>query len=230
MQSKAHHTALLFFTKSAASEAASKSFVEKSRKRVNRTISSFLINSTRKTALSSNLPFFEIDDRHQTGDSFGERLGNAIAEVFEKDFDKVIVIGNDCPQLTADIIWAAETKLATYSIVTGPDQHGGAYLIGITKDNFDKVTFAGCNWCSSDLLSDLQAIYSHTSYFQLPTLKDVNNLEDLKFVNSLLPFNSIIRNLITSVIVSYNTLFSQIYIAYINPAFYLFGLRAPPRL
>ena len=97
-------TALLFFTRSAALEAAEKTFVFGKYQQTNYKIASLIIQNARRVTKSSCLPVFEVNELHQHGAGFGEKLANAIQSVFDNGFKNVVVIGNDCPQLTADII------------------------------------------------------------------------------------------------------------------------------
>jgi glycosyltransferase A (GT-A) superfamily protein (DUF2064 family) len=53
---------------------------------------------------------------------------------FDQGFDKVIIIGNDTPGLTYNIL-KAHSSLQDTDLVLGPDHKGGAYLIDY-QNNF----------------------------------------------------------------------------------------------
>lgn len=228
MRANLSQTAVLFFTKSVASEATSKLFVSAGKRSINHKVSSLLISNTRRTALSANLAVFEITDDQQTGNTFGQRLTNAIDKVFKKDFENVIVIGNDCPQLTSKLISTAERQLQTHPLVFGPDQHGGVYLLGINRNFFDRENFANRLWQTPGLLKDLQITYAEARPFLLPELNDVNNFDDLKELLPVLPSLNKIKALVASFIASFQENVSHPHLHYRNPAFFVFGMRAPP--
>ncbi len=81
------NTAILFFTREANEEALHKSFVHDKR---NKLIATQLIAHTRKTVDKSGLPVFQTTS--QIGNTFGERLSNALTEVYALGFEKVIVV------------------------------------------------------------------------------------------------------------------------------------------
>lgn len=71
----------------------------------------------------------------QIGHSFAERLENAVETVTQLGYDRVVVIGRDCPQLERDDVAAAFARLGDHRLVLGPDHRGGCYLIGVrTRD------------------------------------------------------------------------------------------------
>lgn len=118
------------------------------------------------------------EKRLQTGTDLGERMENAFRECFELGFEKVVIIGSDCFQLTTDIVEQAFHFLEQKDAVVGPATDGGYYLLGLRKLLpqlfYDKI------WSSDsvfeDTISDLKSF--HLSYDLLETLSDVDNPQD----------------------------------------------------
>ena len=221
-------TALLFFTRTSASEAAHKTFVHSKSTASNFLIASLFIKNARTVATSSRLPVFEINEKQQLGEGFGERLANAIENVFAEGFENVIVIGNDCPRLTNALLTSAADALKTQKVVLGPDQHGGVYLIGINKTFFNKDTFECSSWQTNHLFEDLVINFGNTETCVLPILKDVNQFNDLLQLTNVLPKNSRIKAIVVSIIASSVKNYTYLADPYHNLLFHQSGLRAPP--
>ena len=86
----------------------------------------------------------------QEGDDLGERMRHAAArELAAEDVDSVLIIGSDCPALTADYLESALAALADgVELVLGPARDGGYVLIGLRKvpaGLFDGVEWGGAN-------------------------------------------------------------------------------------
>jgi len=83
----------------------------------------------------------------QRGDSFGERIGNAIADAFDLGYRDVVVVGNDCPDLAQKDIEAAFRMLASgAAYVAAPTRDGGAFMIAAHRGTFDAHTFMRLPW------------------------------------------------------------------------------------
>jgi len=63
----------------------------------------------------------------------GTRMNRAFEEGFSLGFDRLVVIGTDCPYLTADDIRAAWKALETHDLVLGPATDGGYWLVGLRR-------------------------------------------------------------------------------------------------
>ena len=148
-----------------------------------------LIDRTKKIAEQSNLDVFWYDEKKQAGATFAERFSNAFQEIFDKGYEKVISIGNDCPYLTSFIIEDAHAKILKNDVVLGPSKDGGAYLIGLDRSAFNAENFKALSWQQDALLEDFLA-YSF-AYEQsvecLEELADVDKLRDLLELISLSP-------------------------------------------
>ena len=149
---------------------------------VNHQLHLALYNKTIQVVESTGLPFFIINKSTQNGINFGEKLANAIDLVFSKNYNVVIAIGNDCPQLSADILLNAAFKMKHQQMVLGPDRNGGIYLLGITADLFNKKAISTIPWQTKNVFTSLLK-YKETS------LKEINVLDELSDFNKLSDYN-----------------------------------------
>ena len=198
---KIHGTAILIFAKSSKEELKYKPMPK------GRVLFDGLTEHALKTARKTGLPYFLISEKEQIGSGFGERFVNAISSIFKMDFDKVIAIGNDTPQLQASDIIRASGLICAGNAVLGPSMDGGFYLIGLHKCRFDAVAFKELPWKSNTLTKNITALFaaSNVHILQLRVLLDLDTHTDLKRVlkglkDSAEKIFQLILTLVTSVI------------------------------
>ncbi|WP_020406919.1 TIGR04282 family arsenosugar biosynthesis glycosyltransferase [Hahella ganghwensis] len=68
----------------------------------------------------------------QHGKDLGERMYHALSSQLEQ-FEKVILVGSDCPVLSPDYLCLATDRLDSADMVLGPSDDGGYVLIGTTE-------------------------------------------------------------------------------------------------
>lgn len=194
-------TALLLFTKTASQEATGKQFVRSDKGRSERISRKFIGHSLR-CIKQSGLPYFVISSPRQYGNSFGERLTNAIEEVFSSGYEQVIAIGNDSPQLTSQLLVHAAHEMSSADLVLGPDKRGGIYLLGISKKAYSRNELLSFRWNTSELCSDfIEWKDKHNLAFAiLPTLRDVNSEADLQSLLQQKGFSLKLLNVLLSII------------------------------
>ncbi|TXB61553.1 TIGR04282 family arsenosugar biosynthesis glycosyltransferase [Phaeodactylibacter luteus] len=170
-------TAILFFSRSASCEARAKGFglVQKKAKR----LAKALINRARQTVERSGLDVVNSDERSQRGHTFGQKLSNAVADVFRSGYQQVIIIGNDCPGITPAEIGRAAQLLEEGHQVLAPDQNGGVWLIGLRKGAFAPAAFAEVAWESEQTFAGLRQLLSGVTL--LPPHRSVEKNTDLRF-------------------------------------------------
>ncbi|MCU0433190.1 MAG: TIGR04282 family arsenosugar biosynthesis glycosyltransferase [Bacteroidia bacterium] len=116
--------------------------------------------------------------RVQRGDDLGQRMCNAFADVFAAGCDAAVIVGTDCPAISASILKEAFSALELYDLVAGPAADGGYYLLGMKR--LYATLFSGKNWSTdtvlSDTLRDAQQLGLMT--YQLPVLSDVDTEDD----------------------------------------------------
>lgn len=69
----------------------------------------------------------------QRGDGLGQKMENAISDVLQMGYGKVVLTGSDIPGLEADTIDTAFAMLGSSDVVIGPTEDGGYYLIGMSR-------------------------------------------------------------------------------------------------
>ncbi len=114
----------------------------------------------------------------QSGFGLGEKMSNAFQRLFEEKFDRLIIIGTDCAEITSELISEAFESLKDRDVVIGPAHDGGYYLLGMRK--FIPGLFEGIPW-STDQVASLTRNYLENhkiSYDVLATLSDVDFEED----------------------------------------------------
>jgi rSAM/selenodomain-associated transferase 1 len=111
--------------------------------------------------------------------SLGERMAHAFAEAFAAGAGRVVIIGTDCPGLSADLLRQAFAQLATHDLVVGPATDGGYYLLGMKQ--LHTSLFAGKQWSTATVLPATLADAARLGLrvAQLPTLADVDSAADL---------------------------------------------------
>jgi rSAM/selenodomain-associated transferase 1 len=89
----------------------------------------------------------------QRGETLGERLVNATAELLDKGFHSVCLINSDSPTLPGEILTTAASLLAQDGdrVVLGPSQDGGYYLIGLKRPH--RYLFERIAWSTADVLA-----------------------------------------------------------------------------
>ncbi|MBL7816720.1 MAG: DUF2064 domain-containing protein [Saprospiraceae bacterium] len=148
-----NNTAILLFSRTATIEAREKPLAEG--KQASESVAGFLIQHVKRLAVQTQLPVFFISEKEQRGISFGERFANAFEDIFQKGFERVVAIGNDCLFLTKQDILSAAKALETTPSVLGATEDGGAYLIGFQKNRFQKQTFENIAWQSENTFLEL---------------------------------------------------------------------------
>ena len=122
----------------------------------------------------------------QQGNNLGGRMKYAFETVLQNGYEKAIIIGTDCPMLTAKIIEEAFKKLNKNDVVIGASADGGYYLLGMQK--MQSFLFENIAWSTASVFASTisQCKENKLSYFVLPTLHDVDIAEDLRHMKHLL--------------------------------------------
>jgi len=125
------------------------------------------------------LDYYKFPKFLQKGKDLGERMDRAIGEAFGQSYNKVVIIGSDCYDLTSEIVEDAFKLLDDHNVVIGPAFDGGYYLMGM--DRHYSHLFRDKKWSTPDVLLDtiLDTKKLKLSYALLPTLTDVDEEKDL---------------------------------------------------
>ena len=122
----------------------------------------------------------------QKGSDLGECMYKAFVYCKQKGYKNIIIIGNDCPYIKADMIHNAFKKLDENSYIIGPCVDGGYYLLGMTiiNESLFKNKKWGTNTVLIDTINDIKA--TNESYFLLEELKDIDYYDDwIEYENQL---------------------------------------------
>ncbi|PSL07975.1 TIGR04282 family arsenosugar biosynthesis glycosyltransferase [Cecembia rubra] len=118
--------------------------------------------------------------RLQKGNDLGEKMRCAFEDVFSEGYQKVIIIGTDCPEISPSLLTDAATLLDLNEVVFGPAMDGGYYLLGLKK--LHEGLFEKIPW-STDSVMELSIQYlksNNISYQTLVLLSDIDTEEDWK--------------------------------------------------
>jgi rSAM/selenodomain-associated transferase 1 len=152
----------------------------------------------RTIAVTQNLPVDKIvyfsngiegddfwDSKHyykqvQQGNDLGKKMKNAFASTFDNGYDRLVIIGTDCPGLEPAIIMGAFVHLNVYDVVIGPAEDGGYYLLGMKR--LYPQLFENISWSTSTVFNDTlkKCDCLGLKYHLLPVLNDVDEEADLK--------------------------------------------------
>jgi rSAM/selenodomain-associated transferase 1 len=104
-----------------------------------------------ETLLRDLLPGFRLFA--QQGETLGERLINAAAQLLSSGFESVCLINSDSPTLPGEILTTAAATLTQKGdrVVLGPSQDGGYYLIGLKRPH--RYLFERIAWSTADVLA-----------------------------------------------------------------------------
>lgn len=171
-----HTSAIIYFSRLPGEEIRHKTFFD-GNERLNNVIASKLFDHTASIIKKTGIPAFYYSEQYQHGESFGERISNAMAEVFGLGYDSVIVVGSDTPNLDSASLLKTNTLLLDNPLVAGPTQLGGCYLLGIQKNAFNKNVISSLPWQSAKLMTALASLAP--AIFLLTALKEINNAAQL---------------------------------------------------
>ncbi|SOE20556.1 hypothetical protein SAMN06298216_1044 [Spirosomataceae bacterium TFI 002] len=220
----------MVFSLSARAEAQSKAIFGKRNNELSRALQHSLIDRAKKLVQNINLPVVWYGEDSQVGSNFGERYANAFQDLFDRGYENVISIGNDCIELTSEILKEACSLLNTQKTVWGPALDGGVYLIGINKSVFDKRVFEDLPWQTPQLLEQIIQKFDDRdkNCLSLPRLIDVDDLSSLKatlYKNTFIEFQIILNEYLSSFVARVrvkNDLIERCY------HFISYKLRGPP--
>lgn len=219
-------TAILFFTLTTERELETKQ-VHKN-ERLNKLLISSIYRRTHRLLKRQPLPVIEFNEHKQVGCSFGERLSNAVTDVFSRGYQQLIIIGNDCPFLSLKDLQKSRRALESGYQVIGKSYDGGAFLIGVSKSSFCHQEFSSLPWTTPYLGAALEKYILQRGPISLLDSKvDLDDQAGLKTLLSQYYFFSLVKkwkNLLTSS-------FKQIRFNYILRSTFLINtcyFRGPP--
>lgn len=175
-------TALLIFAQSASSDAARKRVA--THPTANRRVMELLNERTRLVAEATGLSVIHSTTLIPHKGAFGCQLTGAVQATFALGYERIIIIGNDCPALTSASLMQAADRLKTEPVVLGADRRGGLYLLGLSRELFETVSLANLPWQTQQLAQSVCQLFSNEAIGFMPRLADVNYLADLRHYQS----------------------------------------------
>ena len=121
----------------------------------------------------------------QQGTDLGERMAFAFSVALQT-YNKVVIIGTDCPDLDESYIEQALASLNDVDVVIGPAADGGYVLLGLSL--FVPELFSNISWGSDAVLEQSQKVIKDLSlsYHELAIMHDIDRPEDLQRHQQLL--------------------------------------------
>jgi rSAM/selenodomain-associated transferase 1 len=115
----------------------------------------------------------------QQGDAFDDKFKHALKTTFQKGYGQVVIIGNDCLDITPETLQKAFDNLSRHEVVLGPATDGGFYLLGISE--YNPSLFREIHWGTASVF---RQVYQNISSLQqllclLPCLGDIDSYQDL---------------------------------------------------
>jgi len=98
-------------------------------------------------------PFSAFEPFPQRGRDLGDRMRDAAATAFRRGARRVVIVGADCPSLSAGTVRRAFRELREGAdAVFGPSADGGYYLVGLARP--DERLFRKFTWSTPTVLLD----------------------------------------------------------------------------
>ena len=121
--------------------------------------------------------------RDQGSGDLGERMFESIDQACRDGVQAVLVIGSDCPGLTARHLEQAQAALSDCDLVIGPALDGGYYLIGMGRPI--RELFFDMPWGEDEVLATTLRRAEELSLRvkQLDPLGDIDRPEDLALLS-----------------------------------------------
>lgn len=125
----------------------------------------------------------------------GQKMHSAFSLAKDQGYEKVMILGSDCFQITPEILHHAFEALDTQPIVLGPATDGGYYGLGvnfaqgITHAHLTTI-FLNKTWSHAHVADEARAAFQSCGlpHIELPTLSDVDVEEDIAPIRHLFPW------------------------------------------
>lgn len=115
--------------------------------------------------------------KKQEGEHLGRRMEHAFQELFDKGYEKVLVMGSDLYDLDRKAIENAYTCLDKNDFVIGPALDGGYYLLGMKT--LHPSVFKDKKWGANSVFAHTMAELSGQRVCTLKERNDIDVYEDI---------------------------------------------------
>jgi len=122
----------------------------------------------------------------QQGETLGDRMQGAARRALN-EAERVLIIGSDCPGISAGYLRTAFIELEGSDVVLGPAEDGGYQLLGVRR--IDEALFRDVNWGSDRVLAQTRRRIEELGWSctLLDPLRDVDRPEDLEWLRKEYP-------------------------------------------
>ncbi|GAB2595123.1 DUF2064 domain-containing protein [Spirosoma areae] len=157
--------------------------IEASRKRVSRKSVALwraMRALTKAKVQASGLPLLVSHGLINHQGTFGQQLSTALSVAFAQGYERIICIGNDCPDLSVTDLRRAARALSDNKSPIGADKRGGVYIIGFNRAQFDGQALAQLPWQTEHVADALRSYFGSQSITltDLPVRADINQRVD----------------------------------------------------
>ena len=116
----------------------------------------------------------------QEGDDLGARMADAFARAFARGARRVAIVGTDVPGVARETVLEALSALDAADVALGPAEDGGYCLLALREPRPE--LFSGIAWSTPTVAAETRsrAAASGLTVRELPALRDLDTLEDLR--------------------------------------------------
>ncbi len=125
-------------------------------------------------------PFSGFEQILQSRGSLGKRMAGAFDTAFARGCTRAVLVGADCPALSATLVRSAFRELASGAgAVFGPSNDGGFYLIALSSPA--PFLFREVDWGTPAVLSEVsrRCRVAGLPYALLPSALDIDTSDDV---------------------------------------------------
>jgi rSAM/selenodomain-associated transferase 1 len=125
-------------------------------------------------------PYEGFEHLPQSRGNLGKRMAAAFDTAFTRGATRAVLVGADCPALSATLVRAAFRELASCAgAVFGPSNDGGFYLIALSARA--PSLFRGVDWGTGSVLSEVsrRCRAAGLPYALLPSAQDIDTVDDV---------------------------------------------------
>lgn len=133
------------------------------------------------TEPSSNPLFEDQPVRYQQGENLGKRMLHSLRAAFNDGYQKALLIGSDCIEITQPLLQRVSDKLDTHALVFIPAMDGGYVLIAARRTIHAEL-FNDIDWSTERVLRQTleKAMQSGIATALLNPLRDIDTADDLQ--------------------------------------------------
>ena len=132
----------------------------------------------------------------QVGDSLGDRMSNAVQELFRHCDGPVLLAGSDSPDLPISLLEQVLQSLHEKDVATIPCRDGGYVVVGLRRSTTE--LFAGIPWSTSGVLQATRQACQMLglSYVETEEWYDLDEIDDLRQLLTRSPETATARHLL----------------------------------